>query len=270
MDVKDPFETREFVQGYDLFCRATGIYSRMMETLLDMTQVAGKRVADVGAGTGAGIDPIIRRNPSLVVALEPSPAMLRYLQMDYGKNPLVLIVEGQARDLAHSGKVDIALSGHVFPYLENPREALEGVMSAADEWVFSTVVEDPHTISGTDLFNGFMELAERLHEETYKTKIQLPRQKNVVHRVHKIYGSADDVVSLIRDGGFDVSDLRESYDVSKKADFLSQVYPFFSDTRDVRTYIDNLVEHVFARLRHPAHEEGVAVYQHHVLVKVKN
>src|SRR3989344_6572343 len=113
----DPFHDANFVQGYDAFAKESGAYSGMMNLLLDMTSVMGKRVADVGAGTGAGIEPILARHPAQLIAAEPSGAMVEKLRANYSGDPRVTIAQVGAQDLSCAGKFDVALSSHVFPYL---------------------------------------------------------------------------------------------------------------------------------------------------------
>ncbi len=265
----DPFHSPDFVKGYAAFARHSKAYSGMMNALLEMTSVTGKHVADVGAGTGAGIEPILIRNPSHLVALEPSEAMLEQLRANYGSNPLVTIVQGSAADLGRFGRFDITLSSHVFPYMENPREALQGVMSAADEWVLSAVIEDQRTFHGTDFYNDFLTLIQRLYEEAHGTKLELIKMPKVAHPIRTVYSSVDDVVRLVRDGGFEVAETRPTFDVQTKQEFLERAYAAFPGaTEDFKAYLRNVAEEVFKHCKHPEFPEGVVANQRHTLIKV--
>lgn len=108
---------------HDMFAR----YSLTFERLGDMT---GKRVLDIGCGSGPYVAEALKRGAAEVVALDPAPSMLQLTRQrieKLGKLEKLTVVEGYFPEKAPPGPFDFAIIMGVLDYVADPVTFFRGL-----------------------------------------------------------------------------------------------------------------------------------------------
>lgn len=86
---------------------------------------AGRRVLDVGCGTGYGAARLVEAGAASVVGLDPDERLIRYARRRFA-GPSVRFVEGRAETLPGDlGLFDTVVAANVLPHLDKPALAIE-------------------------------------------------------------------------------------------------------------------------------------------------
>ncbi len=93
---------------YDYEFGIDRVFPGLVETLLEEVPQGG-RILEVGAATGL-VTPALLAHSGNLIALEPSPGMLRHLlAKEVAEAPNFRVVQGMAEDLLHDLRVDVAV-----------------------------------------------------------------------------------------------------------------------------------------------------------------
>lgn len=88
---------------------------------------AGKRVLDVGCGTGYGSARLATAGAASIVGMDPDARILAYAARRFG-GPNVRFVPGTAEaPPADLGTFDLAVAGNLLPHVASPAAAVDGV-----------------------------------------------------------------------------------------------------------------------------------------------
>ncbi|MEP7010010.1 MAG: class I SAM-dependent methyltransferase [Acidobacteriota bacterium] len=86
---------------------------------------AGRRVLDLGCGTGYGAARLIESGAASVVGVDPDERLIRYARKKFA-GPSVRFVEARAETLPGDlGLFDTVVAGNVLPHLEKPALAID-------------------------------------------------------------------------------------------------------------------------------------------------
>lgn len=108
---------------HDMFAR----YSLTFERLGDLT---GKRILDIGCGSGPYVAEALRRGAGEVVAFDPAPNMLELTRQrieKIGKLDKLKLVKGYFPDNAPAGPFDFAIIMGVLDYVADPVAFFRGL-----------------------------------------------------------------------------------------------------------------------------------------------
>ena len=110
------------------------MYERLRMTIEACGEPQGKRILDVGCGSGRFMIPLAERG-ALVTGLDPAPSMLRIAEAladARGVRDRCTFVTGDVQSFQPEARFDIVLGVGLFDYLADPQPALARMMELAN------------------------------------------------------------------------------------------------------------------------------------------
>jgi len=114
------------------------MYERFRLTFETLGEVAGKKVIDIGCGSGRYSVEFAKRGAALVTGIDFAPEMVRIAEQNaelQGVNECCRFIEGDFVRMGFDREFDICLAIGVFDYVERPRAFLEKMMAITKEWL---------------------------------------------------------------------------------------------------------------------------------------
>jgi ubiquinone/menaquinone biosynthesis C-methylase UbiE len=191
------------VSQLDHFDRVAGRYDQLRsppgltilhDTLVKEGDLAGKRVLDIGCGTGAALSVLAREFGCTVAGVDPSPRMLAEARR---KLPRVDIRKGVAEALPFANEsFEAAMMMTVVQHVERARAFPEARRVLADDGRFLIVTPDPDMFPQAwmaPLFPSYVEIEQR----------RFPRRETLEEELHAAGFRAVRCVSLAVPRRFD-------------------------------------------------------------------
>jgi SAM-dependent methyltransferase len=98
------------------------IFVRFEKTFDSLGDLSGKRVLDIGCGSGSYVAETLKRGAAHVTGIDPAPRMLalaRYRVAKLGMNGRATLVEGYFPQMCPHGRFDFAIVMGVMDYVED-------------------------------------------------------------------------------------------------------------------------------------------------------
>src|SRR5262249_13886 len=106
------------------------LFSDIWGPLADAVNVRGRRVADIGAGTGRFVNIFLDAGATHVVAVEPSAAMGVLKQNTHDRRDRVTYIEDRGDAIPQDHSLDFVFSIGVLHHIPDPRPVVEAARNA--------------------------------------------------------------------------------------------------------------------------------------------
>ena len=126
---------QDFGEQFTRFSGNEGYYGSleflqaMLGPLLDVGELQGKKVAEIGSGAGRIVLMLLEADVSHITALEPSMAM-ETLRRNVGVRPNVTFVQAPGEQLPKSGDLDYVFSIGVLQFIPDPWPVVDAAFGA--------------------------------------------------------------------------------------------------------------------------------------------
>jgi len=120
-------------------------YEREMNGLVNLVQLRGRDVVDLGCGTGLSLQVIRQANPNSITAVDSSSPIIAKAMKKPAYGDVTFILE-QAEDLSQAVEnVDVVVSFNLFQYLRDPLRVVSEVyrsLKSGGDFVFNVLAGD--------------------------------------------------------------------------------------------------------------------------------
>lgn len=118
-------------EGYDAYDASTEQLADICGPLLDLADIAGKKVAEIGSGPGRIINMLMELGAAHAIALEPAPGAMASCKANTTKYAdRITYIEAVGEDLPPRGDRDYVFSIGVLHHIEDPRPAVRAAYHA--------------------------------------------------------------------------------------------------------------------------------------------
>lgn len=130
-DFGEQWSRHTLSEGYDVYDASTEQLADICGPLLDLDDIRGKKVAEIGSGPGRIINMLMELGAAHAVALEPASGAMASCRMNTRKHAdRITYIEDIGDNLPPSGDLDYVFSIGVLHHIEDPRPSVRAAYAA--------------------------------------------------------------------------------------------------------------------------------------------